>query len=56
MTRSEALFAQAQTVMPGGVNSPVRACRSVGTDPRFLDQGKGSHAWDVDGNEYVDFI
>ena len=56
MTRSEALFAQAQTVMPGGVNSPVRACRSVGTYPRFLEKGKGSHGWDVDGNEYVDFI
>lgn len=56
MTRSEALFAQAQTVMPGGVNSPVRACRSVGTYPRFLEKGKGSHVWDVDGNEYVDFI
>ena len=56
MTRSEALFAQAQTVMPGGVNSPVRACRSVGTYPRFLEKGMGSHVWDVDGNEYVDFI
>ena len=56
MTRSEALFAQAQTVMPGGVNSPVRACRGVGTYPRFLEKGKGSHVWDVDGNEYVDFI
>ena len=56
MTRSEALFAQAQTFMPGGVNSPVRACRSVGTYPRFLEKGKGSHVWDVDGNEYVDFI
>ena len=56
MTRSEALFTQAQTVMPGGVNSPVRACRSVGTYPRFLEKGKGSHVWDVDGNEYVDFI
>ena len=42
--------------MPGGVNSPVRACRSVGTYPRFLEKGKGSHVWDVDGNEYVDFI
>ena len=56
MTRSEALFAQAQTVMPGGVNSPVRACRSVGTYPRFLDRGLGSHVWDVDGKEYIDLI
>ena len=51
MTRSEQLFEKAQQVMPGGVNSPVRACRSVGTYPRFLDRGLGSHVWDVDGKE-----
>ncbi len=56
MTRSELLFEQAQLVMPGGVNSPVRACRSVGTYPRFLEKGLGSHVWDVDGNEYIDLI
>ena len=56
MTRSEVLFDAAQKVMPGGVNSPVRACRSVGTYPRFLDRGLGSHVWDVDGNEYIDLI
>lgn len=56
MTRSEQLFAAAQEVMPGGVNSPVRACRSVGTYPRFLERGLGSHVWDVDGNEYIDLI
>ena len=56
MTRSEQLFAEAQAVMPGGVNSPVRACRSVGTYPRFLEKGLGSHVWDVDGNEYIDLI
>ena len=56
MTRSELLFEQAQLVMPGGVNSPVRACRSVGTYPRFLEKGRGSHVWDVDGNEYIDLI
>ena len=56
MTRSESLFAAAQQVMPGGVNSPVRACRSVGTYPRFLDRGLGSHVWDVDGKEYIDLI
>lgn len=56
MTRSESLFAAAQRVMPGGVNSPVRACRSVGTYPRFLDRGLGSHVWDVDGKEYIDLI
>ena len=56
MTRSEQLFEKAQKVMPGGVNSPVRACRSVGTYPRFLDRGLGSHVWDVDGKEYIDLI
>ena len=56
MTRSESLFEKAQKIMPGGVNSPVRACRSVGTYPRFLDRGLGSHVWDVDGKEYIDLI
>ena len=56
MTRSETLFAAAQKVLPGGVNSPVRACRAVGTYPRFLEKGKGSHVWDADGNEYIDLI
>lgn len=56
MTRSEVLFDAAQRVMPGGVNSPVRACRGVGTYPRFLEKGLGSHVWDVDGNEYIDLI
>ena len=56
MTHSESLFEAAQQVMPGGVNSPVRACRSVGTYPRFLDRGLGSHVWDVDGKEYIDLI
>ena len=56
MTRSETLFQAAQLVMPGGVNSPVRACRAVGTYPRFLAEGKGSHVTDVDGNEYIDLI
>ena len=56
MTRSETLFQAAQLVMPGGVNSPVRACRAVGTYPRFLSEGKGSHVIDVDGNEYIDLI
>lgn len=56
MTRSETLFHAAQKVMPGGVNSPVRACRAVGTYPRFLEKGAGSHVWDVDGNEYIDLI
>ena len=54
MTRSQQLFEAAQQVMPGGVNSPVRACWSVGTYPRFLEKGLGSHVWDVDGKEYID--
>lgn len=56
MTRSEQLFAAAQRVMPGGVNSPVRACRAMGAEPRFLSRGKGSRVWDVDGNEFVDLV
>ena len=56
MTRSESLFEAAQRVLPGGVNSPVRACRAVGTYPRFLERGMGSHVWDVDGREYIDLI
>ena len=56
MTRSEALFEAAQRVLPGGVHSPVRACRAVGTYPRFLDRGLGSHVWDADGQEYIDLI
>ena len=56
MTRSESLFQAAQRVLPGGVNSPVRACRAVGTYPRFLERGLGSHVWDADGQEYIDLI
>ena len=56
MTRSEQLFEAARKVMPGGVNSPVRACRSVGTYPRFLERGRGSHVWDADGKEYLDLV
>ena len=56
MTKSEQLFTAAQKVLPGGVNSPVRACRAVGTYPRFLDRGLGSHVWDADGKEYIDLV
>lgn len=56
MTRSEQLFAAARKVLPGGVNSPVRACRAVGTYPRFLTKGAGCHVWDADGVEYIDLI
>lgn len=55
-SRSEALFAQAQKTIPGGVNSPVRAFRSVGGTPRFFAKAKGPYGWDADGNRYVDYI
>jgi len=55
-SRSQELFSQAQECIPGGVNSPVRAFRSVDGVPRFIARGKGSHVWDVDGNEYVDYL
>lgn len=53
---SQRLFAAAQLTCPGGVNSPVRAFKAVGVEPVFYDHAKGSHVWDVDGNEYVDFV
>jgi len=53
---SEAAFAAARKVIPGGVNSPVRAFRSVGGSPLFIDRGAGSRFWDVDGNEYIDYV
>lgn len=55
-TQSEKLFAEAQALIPGGVDSPVRAFRSVGGTPRFIARGQGSSVWDVDGNRYVDFV
>jgi glutamate-1-semialdehyde 2,1-aminomutase len=54
--RSDELLRRAVKVIPGGVNSPVRAFRSVGGDPVFLARGKGCRVWDVDGNEYLDFL
>lgn len=56
MDTSEKMFAQACEVMPGGVNSPVRAYRAVGMTPRFIHHAKGSHIFDVDGMEYVDYV
>ncbi len=53
---SQALYARARAVIPGGVNSPVRAFRSVGGTPRFMASAHGSHLIDVDGNTYVDYI
>ena len=54
--RSDALFARAQAVIPGGVNSPVRAFRGVGGTPRFISRGEGSRIFDVDGNAYIDYV
>jgi glutamate-1-semialdehyde 2,1-aminomutase len=54
--RSEELMARAAELFPGGVNSPVRAYRSVGGTPRVIERGAGARLWDVDGNEYIDYI
>jgi glutamate-1-semialdehyde 2,1-aminomutase len=56
MSESKRLFAAAQRVIPGGVNSPVRAFRSVGGDPFFVARGEGARLWDVDGRSYIDFV
>jgi glutamate-1-semialdehyde 2,1-aminomutase len=56
MNRSEDLFARAIQLIPGGVNSPVRAFRSVGGQPLFIARGDGSRIWDVDGGEYIDYV
>lgn len=55
-TRSKQVFARAQSLMPGGVSSPVRAFKSVGGDPVVFDRVSGAYAWDVDGNQYIDYI
>lgn len=54
--KSRAAFARAKAVIPGGVNSPVRAFKSVGRDPIFIDRGQGARLWDIDGNSYVDYV
>jgi glutamate-1-semialdehyde 2,1-aminomutase len=56
MTDSKALFKTAQEIIPGGVNSPVRACKSVQTDPLFVTRGQGSHLWVEDGQEFIDYV
>lgn len=58
MTRSRSadLFQRASRIIPGGVNSPVRAFRAVGGDPFFVERGEGCHLWDVDGNQYIDYV
>jgi len=54
--RSEQLFEEAQKYLPGGVDSPVRAFKAVGGNPLFIKRGKGSHIWDEDGNEFIDYV
>src|SRR5678816_3710535 len=56
MSKSEQLFNRAVRVVPGGVNSPVRAFRAVGGKPLFIERGSGSHIWDADGREYIDYV
>ncbi len=54
--KSRALFERARKVIPGGVNSPVRAGKAVGIDPPFVARGEGCHLWDIEGNQYVDYV
>jgi len=56
MSRNETLFERAQRTIPGGVNSPVRAFRSVGGTPRFIERAQGPYFWDADGQRYTDYI
>lgn len=56
MTQSEALFERAQTRIPGGVNSPVRAFKAVGGTPRFMERSDGAYIFDADGNKYIDYV
>jgi glutamate-1-semialdehyde 2,1-aminomutase len=56
MSRNDELFARAQRTIPAGVNSPVRAFRSVGGTPRFLTRGEGPYVWDADGTRYIDYV
>ena len=55
-TKSAALFSSAMNLIPGGVNSPVRACGSVGGEPIFIEKGEGARLFDADGNEYIDYV
>jgi len=56
MASSSDLFSKAQELLPGGVNSPVRACKSVGCDPLFIEKAEGSRMWSVDGQELIDYV
>jgi len=55
-SKSEELFHKAQAIIPGGVNSPVRAGRNVGVDPPFIQRADGCYLWDVDGKRYIDYV
>ena len=54
--KSKKLFAQAQNIFPGGVNSPVRAFKAVGGEPLFIERGEGAYLYDADGNKFIDFV
>ena len=56
MNRNEALFERARRIIPGGVNSPVRAFRAVGGTPRFVQRAQGPYFWDADDRRYIDYI
>ena len=56
MSTNAALFERAQRVIPGGVNSPVRAFRAVGGTPRFIARAQGAYLWDAEGKRYIDYI
>ena len=53
---NDSLFTRAQAIIPGGVNSPVRAFRSVGGTPRFIVRGEGPYLWDAEGRRYIDYV
>ena len=55
-SRNETLFEQSQQIIPGGVNSPVRAFRSVGGTPVFFARAEAAHFWDADGKRYIDYV
>ncbi|HET9700327.1 MAG TPA: glutamate-1-semialdehyde 2,1-aminomutase [Burkholderiales bacterium] len=55
-SRNDQLFEQSRSIIPGGVNSPVRAFRSVGGTPRFFERGEGAYLWDADGKRYIDYV
>ncbi|WP_407278774.1 glutamate-1-semialdehyde 2,1-aminomutase [Aromatoleum evansii] len=55
-SKNEILFQRAQATIPGGVNSPVRAFRSVGGSPRFIERAQGARVWDADGKDYIDYV